>query len=261
MKFAIVDGLRCEAQPKLRGECSVCNADVVAKCGVQRIWHWAHVSTSNCDHWWEPETQWHRNWKSEFPEQLQEVRQASLDGEVHIADVKTEDGIVLEFQHSSISLKERISRENFYRQMVWVVNGRRLERDLSSFQKALMLALPVGNAHLKLLLLNQACILVKRWAGSRCPIYVDFGNAVFDVLRHVNEPVLWKLEFLVPSRRVVATPVSRRSFLERHRDNGRLRGFPPPPLQPVLMPQPRLLGFERYLRKQEARRRRRFNFL
>ncbi|CAN7355149.1 competence protein CoiA family protein [Phyllobacterium sp. LjRoot231] len=241
MKFAIVDGLRCEAQPKLRGQCPCCNAEVVAKCGTRKVWHWAHVSIRNCDHWWEPETEWHRAWKNEFPVQCQEVRQTTPDGELHIADVRTEEGTVLEFQHSNISPSERMSREHFYGRMVWVVDGNRLRRDLPSFQTALVAASRINVAPLTLLLQVLACPLLERWSGSRCPVYADFGNAAFGRLQQINEPVLWRLEYLKQNSRVTATPVSRRSFIEHHRDNGRLRGYRLPSL-----------------RGQEARRRRRF---
>ena len=42
---------------------------------------------------------------------------------MHIADVKTDRGIVIEFQHSFLHRNERESREKFYQNMVWVVDG------------------------------------------------------------------------------------------------------------------------------------------
>jgi competence protein CoiA len=261
MKLAIVDGLKCEAQPKLHGHCPHCDAEVLAKCGTQKIWHWAHVSTRNCDRWWEPETEWHRDWKNEFPEHCQEVRQTAPDGELHIADVKTENGNVLEFQYSSISSSERVSREQFYSPMVWVVNGGRLPRDLPSFRKALAAASRIPSARLSLLLPAQACAPLKRWVGSCCPVYLDFGDAEFGSLKQFDGPVLWRLEFRNQNSLVVATPFSRRSFIEHYRNNGRLRGYrlrqpsTPPPLPTILH------GFERYLRQREARRRRWFDRL
>jgi competence CoiA-like predicted nuclease len=105
---------------------------MIARCGEHNVWHWAHVGTRICDHWWEPETEWHRAWKNQFPEDCQEVIHQS-DGEKHIADVKTESGIVIEFQHSFLHRDEREARENFYRNMVWVVDGLRRMRDRSRF--------------------------------------------------------------------------------------------------------------------------------
>ena len=85
---------------------------MIAKCGEQRVWHWAHQGTRTCDRWWEPETKWHRDWKNQFPKDWQEVIHQS-DGEKHIAGVKTESGMVIEFQHSFLRRDEREARENF----------------------------------------------------------------------------------------------------------------------------------------------------
>src|SRR5262245_29888544 len=102
MRFALVNGQRQEAQPGLSGQCPGCESPVRARCGVHRVWHWAHKGNRNCDPWWEPETEWHRNWKNQFPVSWQEFPQRAPDGELHRADVKTEAGCVIEFQHSPI---------------------------------------------------------------------------------------------------------------------------------------------------------------
>lgn len=63
-------------------------------------------------------------WKAYFPKQWQEIDQKDeLTGEVHIADIKTPKGIVLELQNSPMDIDEMQSRENFYKEMVWVING------------------------------------------------------------------------------------------------------------------------------------------
>ena len=101
MKFAVVEGERREeAQPGRSGKCPVCGAEVIAKCGEVKVWHWAHRGRRTCDPWWEHETKWHRDWKNQFPRDWQEKIQRSENGEKHIADVKTDRGEVLEFQHS-----------------------------------------------------------------------------------------------------------------------------------------------------------------
>lgn len=124
MQLAIVDGDRSEAFPKGRGTCSICGSEMIAKCGPRIIKHWAHYGRRQCDPWWENETVWHREWKNQFPIECREVSHVANDGEIHRADLKTPTGIIVEFQHSSISDKERISREDFYKNLVWVVDGR-----------------------------------------------------------------------------------------------------------------------------------------
>ena len=77
----------------------------------------------DCDPWWENETQWHRNWKNLFPIECREVSHIASDGEIHRADINTPTGIVIEVQHSSMSDAERISREQFYGNLVWLIDG------------------------------------------------------------------------------------------------------------------------------------------
>lgn len=136
MRFALIGNNRTEAQPKLSGLCCCCSKPVIAKCGTRKIWHWAHKSKTDCDNWWEPETEWHRNWKNNYLAEWQE--KPFFDkrkNEKHIADVCTINNLVIEFQHSNIHPQERTSREQFYKNMVWVVDGTRLKRDYPRFIK------------------------------------------------------------------------------------------------------------------------------
>lgn len=124
MKFSAVNGQRVFAFPKGKGVCLFCGNDVIAKCGNKKMWHWAHSVKKICDPWWENETHWHRDWKAHWDEQFQEVVHFdSLTGEKHIADVKNQNGFVLEFQNSPLSDVELVSRERFYGDMAWVVNA------------------------------------------------------------------------------------------------------------------------------------------
>ena len=52
------------------------------------------------------------------------------DGEVHRADIKTPTGIVIEVQHSTMTDTERESREAFYGDLIWIVDGRSFEKRL-----------------------------------------------------------------------------------------------------------------------------------
>ena len=124
MLYANCDDSKCKATPKRRGTCPYCHSEVLAKCGPTYIWHWAHVSEAGCDPWWEGESDWHRKWKNFFPIECQEVIQHDpKTNERHVADVRTPNGTVIEFQNSSLTLEELRSRETFYGRMVWIVNG------------------------------------------------------------------------------------------------------------------------------------------
>ncbi len=136
MKFALIDNNRVEPQPKQQGICPNCSQPVIAKCGKQKIWHWAHRNITSCDSWWEPETEWHRSWKNNYPIEWQEISLFDEQtGEKHISDVRTTHNLTIEFQHSAIKPEERFSRENFYKNMIWVVDGTRLQRDYTRFRK------------------------------------------------------------------------------------------------------------------------------
>lgn len=124
MQLALVNCGRREAFPGGRGQCPTCGAAMVAKCGPRILHHWAHAGRRNCDPWWENETDWHRDWKNLFPEACREISHTAPDGEIHRADIRTPTGIYIEVQHSAMTDAERISREAFYKNLVWVIDGR-----------------------------------------------------------------------------------------------------------------------------------------
>ena len=95
------------------------------------MWHWAHSSKKHCDSWWENEGEWHRKWKNYFPEECQEIRmQDKKTEEFHIADIQLKNGLVIELQNSAISIDEMRSRENFYENMIWIVNAEKFKRNI-----------------------------------------------------------------------------------------------------------------------------------
>jgi hypothetical protein len=122
MQYAIVDGNKVEATKSgERGKCQGCGNEVVAKCGEIKINHWAHLSSQQCDFEREPETEWHREWKSHFKNL--EVRQEK-DGEVCIADALNSKGVAIEFQHSPINAETIKKRERVHGKVIWVVDCR-----------------------------------------------------------------------------------------------------------------------------------------
>lgn len=130
MNYAIIEGKRHTPQKGLRGKCIACDNEMIAKCGNIRLPHWAHKGKKHCDPWWENETEWHREWKNLFPEEWREVPCRDVTGEKHVADIKRPDGFYIEFQNSVISKEEVESRNLFYKNLVWVVNGSRSSLDL-----------------------------------------------------------------------------------------------------------------------------------
>ena len=133
MEIALVDGVRVLPSPGAQGSCQACGAPMTAKCGEQNVWHWAHKGRRVCDPWWENEGEWHRAWKRSFPEDYHEVVQHDITGEKHIADVKLPSGLVIELQHSAMSSEEMRSREDFYGNMVWIVDAEPFRKNLHIF--------------------------------------------------------------------------------------------------------------------------------
>ncbi|MFA8442943.1 competence protein CoiA [Yoonia sp.] len=175
MRFAISCGRRIEATPGAKGKCPGCDADLLARCGTRKVWHWAHKGQHNCDAWWESETEWHRAWKLKFPEDWCESVQHAPSGERHIADVRTPDGLTIEFQHSHLDERERYSREKFYEEMIWVVDGTRLKRDIKFLTWIHFLR---SNVHRSgpIPFNADSYQITARWMGSMKPVFLDFGG-------------------------------------------------------------------------------------
>lgn len=176
MRIALVNGQETEATEGAKGICPDpdCGLEVYARCGPQRVFHWAHYGTCKGDRWWEPETEWHRSWKNKFPRKWQEYRLTDqLTGEIHRADVHTPEGLVLEFQHSRISQEERNKREDFYKDMVWVIDS---EFDWNKFKYPL----ENDDMYCKPLKPGVFCLRYARsylpndWQYSKAPVILDF---------------------------------------------------------------------------------------
>lgn len=136
MKWALKDNERILATPKQKAVCPICNEEVIAKCGNINVWHWAHKNLQDCDEWYEPESIWHINWKNEFPRECQEVVVGN-----HRADIKLnkkyiigtfayDSDIVIELQNSTISSQDISKRERYYGNMIWLLNGETLAKNM-----------------------------------------------------------------------------------------------------------------------------------
>jgi len=257
MKFAVIEGERREARPGLSAKCPACGDAMIAKCGPHVVWHWAHRRRRTCDRWWESETEWHRAWKDQFPEHWQEVIHRSENGEKHIADVKTESGVVLEFQHSLLRRDERESREIFHPKMVWVVNGRRRKRDMAQFSASLRAAIVVNLERKIVSVPSNDGALMRDWEASRVPVYFDFRD---------RRRTLWRLDPRVRNGMAYLSPVPKTFFLRVHFEglpfDERCTEAVECAAADKLMQQAQfrpLTGFERYMhRRQRQMARRRF---
>ena len=179
MKYAILNNERIEPQKGIKDvTCPICGGIVIPKCGEQMIHHWAHKTTLNCDSWWESETEWHRKWKNNFLKECQEIIMYDVKtGEKHIADVKTRTGIIIEFQHSPMNIKEQYSREQFYKNMIWIVDARQYYDKFKQNIKFLNHS-KCGKNYFYIKIDSfetQNNCFPKRWLESSVSVIFDFG--------------------------------------------------------------------------------------
>ncbi len=123
MQYAILDNKKTEATPQQKAKCPCCGHEVISRCSELKLWHWAHTVDDNCDDWNEPESEWHRNWKKIFGKNNSEVI-FERDNVKHIADIFTDNNIVIELQNSPIATQTIKAREKFYgEKMIWIINA------------------------------------------------------------------------------------------------------------------------------------------
>jgi hypothetical protein len=134
MLFANVNGQKVEAKPETRGMCPLCEQTVFSKCGEINVWHWAHHKVEGCDRWYEPETEWHKNWKLAFGKEHCEIV-ITKEGVRHIADIQTQENVIIELQNSPIQKPIIRQREIFYgERMIWVINGKPFKDNFFCYQ-------------------------------------------------------------------------------------------------------------------------------
>ncbi len=213
MQFALINEELVEPKSGLIGTCRGCGHPVIAKCGSVRVHHWAHQRTRMCDNWWEAEKEWHRSWKNNYPRLWQECFLPDvLTGEKHIADVRTDHGLVIEFQHSHLKPQERIARENFYQNMIWVVDCTRLTHDYPRFVK--------GQKHIRVTdqpgmynVYDPDNCFPAAWVNCSVPVIFDFKG-----VQTLNDPwdlrnALYCLFPLRIGRRATLARISRSAFI------------------------------------------------
>ena len=149
MFYAIKDNIKIRPNPNIKDAvCPLCNEQVIPKCGEIKIWHWSHKANADCDSFGEPESEWHLNWKNNFNKECQEVIIKKCVSEYcydkkynhnhttddhgdctdcifikHRADIKLDNGLIIELQNSHLSSDKIKEREEFYGNMIWILNG------------------------------------------------------------------------------------------------------------------------------------------
>ncbi len=170
MIWAVKNDERIKATREQRkATCSLCDEEVIAKCGEIKIWHWSHKKDFVCDPFGEPETLWHLEWKNYFKGNEQEV----IIGK-HRADIKTKNGLIIEVQNSPISPEKIIDRENFYKNMIWILNGKTIADNFLIRNKKGILTFRWKNP-------------LKSWWFANKPIYIDFSDTQIEKWKSFSE--------------------------------------------------------------------------
>jgi hypothetical protein len=194
----------------------------------------------DCDTWAEKETDWHRAWNN-FPAECQEfIQHDGQSGEKHIADVRTPHGLVIEFQHSHLDPLERAARERFYGNMVWVVDGARLQRDYPRFNRGKDSLRRTAIQGYFLLAFPDECFPTM-WLDSSVPVIFDFRGVDESQSPDAFRDTLWCLLPERAERSAVVVGMSREEFVKVA------------PSRPQLLPVQETLTLFRELRAREAR--------
>lgn len=120
----IEEGKLARAAEGARGQCPECKGKVYARVPEHAIRHWAHTPLPDgqeryCSRDSGEMTEWHYSWQSERTD----LSCIEVAVGPHRADVVNAGGIVIEFQHSTITPDDVTAREQHWRKGVWVLDG------------------------------------------------------------------------------------------------------------------------------------------
>ena len=107
---------------------------------------------------------------------------------------------------SNITNEERFSRNNFYKNLVWIVDGLRRKRDKDQFFKALKDGVQVIASPVLIKIYSDESRLVQEWKDSNVPVFFDFGE---------DERIWWLMSFKEDGWSYVV-PFSRQNFIDFH---------------------------------------------
>lgn len=125
----------------------------------------------------------------------------------------TNHGLVIEFQHSYLKPEERVARERFYGNMIWVVDGARLKNDYPRFCEGFNNFKHTKVSDYFLVHFPEECF-PKNWLESNVPVIFDFQDANPANSKDVVQNVLWCLFPGRAENQAVVVGLSRKQFIE-----------------------------------------------
>jgi len=105
-------------------KCICCNSKLIPKLGKIKVHHFAHENKIECDTFRTTDsmTFWHQYWQSFVDTKYFEVV-IEKNGKKHIADIyNPTKNLIIEIQHSNISQQKIKEREDFYDNMIWLID-------------------------------------------------------------------------------------------------------------------------------------------
>ena len=182
-RYALIDGVRTDIRdaPKgAHGICPLCGDELIARKGLVNTWHWAHKSKEVCDAWYEPKGAWHCWWQNQFDNTWQELIITKPDPNdptqeiKHIADICTPNGWVIECQYSPMSHETIKAREDFYKNMIWIVCGTRCTRDVEKGKPLFELTFKESTDGILYTVLADGDAFNKPWRTAKKPVFFDY---------------------------------------------------------------------------------------
>jgi len=206
MRYAILNNSRVEAKTEYREQkciCPECNAEVIPVCGNTYAHHWRHKVKTDCILEYTPMTPWHKAWQNQFDDSCREiVHFDEITKEKHVADIKTQNGIIVELQHSAISIEERVSREKFYKNMIWIIDGRKY------YEKFKKIKYKQINQY-QFICLNPNEGFPSEWLNCSVPIYFDY----LGLDNHLNEN-FFIFELTKRNNQILITKILIKTFIQ-----------------------------------------------
>lgn len=155
--------------------CKCCDTPMIGKKGTIKQHHYAHKTNEECDSWLWHKTDWHLFWQNLFNKEKQEV--IIIKGEKkHIADIVSNE-LVIEIQHSAISHEDITLREQFYGNVIWLLDGNNCTYELCD----------MVDYHDDKIVYTLAKIK-KSWIQFISKeAYINTGDVIYKIIKHIND--------------------------------------------------------------------------
>lgn len=157
------------ASPNITGYCPDCGEKITPKCGQIKIHHWSHKPGGQCQYG-SGETEWHLRWKSYTSPENCEVKIGN-----HRADIRNDNGLVIELQHSNMSIDVIREREEAYDNMIWLLDCNDCDITFTGVARTVAVAVERSLYYYTWKYAKQA------WASCTRPLFLDVGNKVLQI--------------------------------------------------------------------------------